>query len=1042
MIQIHLKFSLLHQLNSHAVFLFLALPAGGTASNPEITAPGVLLSNSRRSSEFSLQGLISLPDPVDGTSMHQDLWPLTFPFQNGLCPLRDILEAGTSENAHTILESRMRPQNDDGSLILRTMIGFSVAEFCVVSIIGYSRDLENVWVAEGRKYGERARKWCRDQDVIPRGLELLVFCLPLYEFNDELLCIADVEREVVITAPLSRVIFLIGTLDSANYSGAVGEFVNDIGGIRVNLKPQKRAVEEFIEYTSQLVCTRLQHLARYTARAGRFPFSQHFRAAHCSPSGRPPACNTALITQSSSPSGMNAVISLLLLATSSIPPEIDFVRVGGKIKRFWCDTKLALCTQRSSSQAQPPVPAIYLDQPTGVYLIGETVTATCTVSGDNRDKAFYLYRNNQPARDITTRGNTATFTITGSYQTGRYQCLYTTSVNGRLLQSPHSRPVLVALTAQPSVPKIYLDQPTGVYVIGETVTVTCTVPGDNRDKAFYLYRNDQPARDITTRGNTATFTVTSGYQGGWYQCFYTTSVYGRLLQSLLSRSVLVTITAQPPVPAIYLDKSTGVYVIGETVTVTCTASGNNLDKVFYLYRNDQPARDIFTRGNTATFTVTSDYQVVRYQCYYTTSVSGRLLQSGFSRSLLVTRTGLPTLPVIYLDQPTGVYVIGETVTATCTVSGDNRDKAFYLYADALPARGIITRGNTTTFTVTGGHQRGRYQCLYTTSVNGRLLQSPLSRSVLVTITEPLRRPVISLDQAKGVYLKGEVVTITCTVTGELRNKTFHIHKVNGHNPELLVQNNVAKFSATDKERGRYQCRYTTSVNGRRLESSPSNDVTVTVADMPKPNITVEPSVAVQGAGVNITCTDVGDHVGITFYLYRQGSANYSDVLTSTRDNSVTFPIGNVDLNMGGYYTCLYEVDVEDVRLTSTMSDHVLLTIIAKSYALEFGIVSAVFLFLILAVLRVYCCTQGRLAWGKARKKADSRSATPHGDPKSTPDDATIPPGGVSAPQDNQGKVEITYANLGMKPLRTKRKDPRKDIQNHSQYTMAYAELKL
>jgi len=92
--------------------------------------------------------------------------------------------------------------------------------------------------------------------------------------------------------------------------------------------------------------------------------------------------------------------------------------------------------------------------------------------------------------------------------------------------------------------------------------------------------------------------------------------------------------------------------------------------------------------------------------------------------------------------------------------------------------------------------------------------------------------VVSLDQQSGVYIVREKVTITCTVTGDYRYRTFYFYKDNNplHSSLISTRDKSVTHTATGVNiRGDYKCRYGYSIKGRRLESEFSNVVTPTLA---------------------------------------------------------------------------------------------------------------------------------------------------------------------------------------------------------------------
>ncbi|XP_078390385.1 Fc receptor-like protein 5 [Cetorhinus maximus] len=521
-------------------------------------------------------------------------------------------------------------------------------------------------------------------------------------------------------------------------------------------------------------------------------------------------------------------------------------------------------------------PLITLDQSTGVYVVGETVTMTCAVTGDDRQKTFNFYKDDalQSSRQIDTNVNTGTFPVAGRSSKGRYQCQYGISIGGRHLTSPKSEAVTVTTRGPLKTPVIALDQTTGVYAAGETITLTCTVTGDNRKKMFYFYKGHQQlsSRRTITNTNSLRFPNTSPSNSGQYQCQYRITVQSRQFDSKLSQAVTVTIAEPLRKPVITLDLSTGVYVIGETVTMTCTVTGDDREKTFYFHKDGARLypRQIDTRDNTRKFPITGKGGEGRYECQYGISIGGRDSTSPKSEAVTVTTTDQLRKPRITLNQRTGVYVIGETVTITCTVIGDIRKKTFYFTKDEELRNSWqnVTKGNVGTFQVTGRSSDGPYRCQYGISFEGRHLTSTKSEAVTVTTTEPLKIPVISLDQATGVYAVGETITMTCTVTGDDRQKRFYFYKEYRQlpsSPYITNANSLTFANTSPSHSGQYQCKYSIAIQSRQFDSKQSQAVAVTIAEPLKiPVISLDQTTGVYPLGepITMTCTVTGDNLAL------------------------------------------------------------------------------------------------------------------------------------------------------------------------------------
>ncbi|XP_041036000.1 Fc receptor-like protein 5 isoform X2 [Carcharodon carcharias] len=442
-----------------------------------------------------------------------------------------------------------------------------------------------------------------------------------------------------------------------------------------------------------------------------------------------------------------------------------------------------------------------------------------------------------PRLHVTTKNNIGTAHVTVGTDGEQYSCAY--SVNGRRIYSPVSEHVMVTITAPPSKPVIRLDQWTGVYVVGERVTITCSVTADDRDKNFHFYRGGQnlSLSQFTTKYDIGTARVTAGTDGEQYSCAYSASVNGRWIDSPLSEHVMVTITAKLSKPVISLDQWTKVYVFGERVTITCTAMADDRDKMFYFYRGNQDLSlsQFATKYDIGTARVTAGTDGEQYSCAYSASVNGRWIDSPLSEHVMVTITAPPSKPVIRLDQWTGVYVVGERVTITCSVTADDRDKNFHFYRGGqnLSLSQFTTKYDIGTARVTAGTDGEQYSCAYSVSGNGRWIDSPLSEHVVVTITDPLKTPVIYLDQATGVYAVGQTITMTCTVTGDNREKMFYFYKGHQQLPFNTSSRNTETFTFPNSglsHSGQYRCQYRVTVRSRQFDSKQSQAITVAIEE--------------------------------------------------------------------------------------------------------------------------------------------------------------------------------------------------------------------
>ncbi|XP_078415790.1 Fc receptor-like protein 5 [Cetorhinus maximus] len=293
----------------------------------------------------------------------------------------------------------------------------------------------------------------------------------------------------------------------------------------------------------------------------------------------------------------------------------------------------------------------------------------------------------------------------------------------------------------PSKPTISSSRRDQEFVKGESVTVTCEAPSSYLGSRFYLYRRDQnaPIETDTAKSSQSgvTFNITNllGTGSEDYSCVYKHEVSDQEIISGRSDTVKITVVDPPTIPGISLDQQTGVYQVGETVTITCTVNREYRHPI-YFYRDNKPlsSHQIFTKANTGTFTIASRKEGGRYQCRYRTFIGKRQLLSQPSRAVTLTVTEPLMSPEISFDQPTGVYLEGETVTIICTLNwGYHSITYFYRNNELLSSHQLFAKDNIGTTLVTNKKQGGLYQCKYRTSIKARWLESPLSEPEMITV---------------------------------------------------------------------------------------------------------------------------------------------------------------------------------------------------------------------------------------------------------------------------------------------------------------------
>ncbi|XP_055519829.1 uncharacterized protein LOC129714293 [Leucoraja erinacea] len=317
-----------------------------------------------------------------------------------------------------------------------------------------------------------------------------------------------------------------------------------------------------------------------------------------------------------------------------------------------------------------------------------------------------------------------------------FWCIYKVTISGREIISEPSDYVKITVVDTLQTPTASFDQASGVYIEGEPITIICTVNSDY-DHSVKFYRENEllATTQVVTRGSTAMIALASRHQQGQYHCQYQAVVGKRRLLSRQSQNVNLTVIDPLPRPRISLTETTGVYTGGETVSIACNVNRMYPDDV-YFYRNNAllTSRQISTVRNTGTFLVNHSSQGGWYKCKYGIHTKKRRLESKFSKAVSVTIADQLLQPEISINQPTAVYLRGDTLKLTCTTARKYRGKVYFFRDNQIIAsRHLFAKYHMKTFTSIGLTEAGSYQCKYGTRIKERWLESRLSEAVNVTI---------------------------------------------------------------------------------------------------------------------------------------------------------------------------------------------------------------------------------------------------------------------------------------------------------------------
>ncbi|XP_067878132.1 uncharacterized protein [Heterodontus francisci] len=164
----------------------------------------------------------------------------------------------------------------------------------------------------------------------------------------------------------------------------------------------------------------------------------------------------------------------------------------------------------------------------------------------------------------------------------------------------------------------------------------------------------------------------------YFSCAYQRRLMDRLVFS--GRSNLLAITTRNPLskPELILNVTSGIYWKEQIMTMTCKGELQELEGLFYFYRD----------GNAAQADAAHSFQTVRvpgsdrqglHQCKYALSTPTKWFESPFSQGVRVTEIGDLPRPSIFLEGDNRVFLAGESIIIKCRAPPEETGQRFLLY---------------------------------------------------------------------------------------------------------------------------------------------------------------------------------------------------------------------------------------------------------------------------------------------------------------------------------------------------------------------------
>ncbi|XP_069820289.1 carcinoembryonic antigen-related cell adhesion molecule 5-like [Dendropsophus ebraccatus] len=599
---------------------------------------------------------------------------------------------------------------------------------------------------------------------------------------------------------------------------------------------------------------------------------------------------------------------------------------------------------------QPLVPSITLEPLQPVYITGEVVSAICSVpdnlKGDLKSVKFY-----RSGQNIDTQKSCKSKCI---YQvpnptkqlSGEYTCEYLMSKYGREL-SAHSKSVQVTFIDIPQAPSITLIPKQPVYLKGETIDVTCSLPEGSKAISIQYFKEDQEIHKPKTSKTMSTFELRnlSLESTGHYTCQYWRSYSGRNISSYRSSPHSITVEEIPQSPSIDLSPMMPVYTSGESISIKCLPpTGTELVHIRYFKDGTELHKSL---ENVYSIPTLSQEMKGSYSCGYMCIRHGRQLLSKMSHSISISVVDIPQAPSIILTPKQSVYFKGENVSLTCSIPEVSTAISILYFKDSQEIHKSEAIKTTSSYQISNLSlgNTGQYKCQYWLTTSGRNISSSVSLSTPITVEEPPVPPVLKLTPDLDVYVVGQSLVITCS---GFVNARHYIYK----DSHLLKSDFSHQIESLQLDHnGNYACTYSYSNKGRQVESSRSQTVNIYVTDpFPAPTLTLGgPVVKVEnGFKLTLNCSAPDDDLLRTFYYF---STTEENDVTNLTDFSALFesdvgPISHIS------YICEYDQELRGRKIRSKRSQTLSIQLMEASVMTPpviAGIIGAVSLILCLTL---------------------------------------------------------------------------------------------
>ncbi|XP_039193964.1 uncharacterized protein LOC120305761 [Crotalus tigris] len=336
----------------------------------------------------------------------------------------------------------------------------------------------------------------------------------------------------------------------------------------------------------------------------------------------------------------------------------------------------------------------------------------------------------------------------------------------------------------PAAPTLSWSPPYQTLHKGDNIELKCSPPGGQKGKLYFFYRISEKGEETRYQeqiGNTLLIQAIQIAPKENFSCSYWgKNRDGRSSFSQKSNWAEFTTIDLPPAPSLSPDASEPLYLVGENISLRCSAPNNSVQswRQYQIRKNENETsiKDLdWHEDNSWVLTATREDSGL-YKCRYQEWKYGRTISSEWSRPVsIVVRDSLPP-PVLKLHPPSGSLGEGKVLHIQCLPNEGNNTKRFHFSWKGVEMAssneglrrssrdfGLLTLNMSVVFLYAKGNGSLGLACRWEENISGRWIMSPWSQIVNITVLPAPAGPSVGYAAlALLVLLLGAPLVFCCS----------------------------------------------------------------------------------------------------------------------------------------------------------------------------------------------------------------------------------------------------------------------------------------